>query len=511
MDLNNRALVLTPNEVDAELAGSFLRQSGIEAMTFTHAHELASALSVGAGCLVLVEDALTDWDIPLLREALSQQPEWSDLPLIVVTSEVSKFSAAVARIFPNSGNVTLLGRPLNAYTLVSAVQVCLRAAVHQRQVGELLNQREQAIRLRDEFLAMLAHELRNPLAPMRNALFILQQLKIQEPLFIKTREVMDRQLNHIVRMVDDLMDVARLERGKVALQKQPLNLNLAVADAVETCVPAAKRLGHRVSVQSINRELPVHADPVRIEQIVSNLVNNAAKYTTQPGDIRVETSVDDQFAVITVTDPGIGFDQDAAEKLFALFMQANATIDRSAGGLGIGLTIVRRLVELHGGKVDAHSDGINKGARFVVKLPLATGKQAQSQPVQLKIAATPRQQRIVVIDDNSDIRETLTLLLTMWGHTVEMAGDGVTGIECILRSQPDVALVDIGLPGTNGYDVARAIRERDPARTIRLIALTGYGQPADKERAMQAGFDTHLLKPIAPAVLAETLAAATRH
>lgn len=511
MELNNRALVLTPNEADAELASSFLRQSGIEAASFVHAHELASALSDGAGCLVLVEDALTDWDIPLLREALSLQPEWSDLPLIVVTSEVSIFSAAVARIFPNSGNVTLLDRPLNAHTLVSAVQVCLRAAAHQRQVGELLNQREQAVRLRDEFLAMLAHELRNPLAPMRNSLFILQQMKIDEPLFIKTREVLDRQLNHIVRMVDDLMDVARLERGKVALQQNPLDLNTAVASAVDACSHTAKRMGHRIIVQLCDQELPVLADPVRIEQIICNLVNNAAKYTTQPGEIRVETSAEGQFAVIKVSDSGIGFEPATAEKLFALFMQANATIDRSAGGLGIGLTIVRRLVELHGGKVNAYSDGINKGSRFVVNLPLASGKPAQSKPLEQKAVAASRQQRIVVIDDNSDIRETLTLMLEMWGHTVEMAVDGVTGIECILRSQPDIALVDIGLPGTNGYDVARAVRERDPTRAIRLIALTGYGQPADKERAMQAGFDTHLLKPIAPMVLAETLAAAGRH
>ena len=358
---------------------------------------------------------------------------------------------------------------------------------------------------------MLAHELRDPLAPMRNSLFILQQMKIDEPLFIKTREVLDRQLNHIVRMVDDLMDVARLERGKVALQQNPLELNMAVASAVDACSHTAKRLGHRLSVQLYDQELPVLADPVRIEQIICNLVNNAAKYTTQPGEIRVETAVEGQFAVITVSDSGIGFEPATAEKLFALFMQANATIDRSAGGLGIGLTIVRRLVELHGDKVNAYSDGINKGSRFVVTLPLVSSKPAQSKPLEPKAVAASRQQRIVVIDGNSDIRETLTLMLEMWGHTVEMAVDGVTGIECILRSQPYIALVDIGLPGTNCYDVARAVRERDPTRTIRLIALTGYGQPADKERAMRAGFDTHLLKPIAPMVLAETLAATARH
>ncbi len=508
MELGNRALVLTLNEVDASLASTFLQNNGIEAVAFTHAHELASALSKGAGCVVFVEDALTDWDIPVLREALSHQPAWLDMPLIVVTHQVGAFSEVVARFFPNSGNVTLLDRPLNPHTLVSAVQVCLRAYAHQRQLGELLEQREQAVRSRDEFLAMLAHELRNPMAPMRNSLFMMQQLKIADPVFIKTREVLERQLNHIVRMVDDLMDVARLERGKVALQKRAMDLNAAVASAVETCGSGAQRLGHRISATYVDRELPVDADPVRIEQIVCNLINNAAKYTTQPGEIRVETSVDGGYSVVAVSDPGIGFEPAAAENLFALFMQANATIDRSAGGLGIGLTIVRRLVELHGGSVTAHSDGINKGARFVVKLPLMAGAVQPTPVDEKKEGAASRRHRIVVIDDNADIRETLNMLLTMWGHDVETAGDGASGIACILRSHPDIALVDIGLPGTNGYEVARAVRQQDPARAIKLIALTGYGQPADKEMALQAGFDTHLLKPIAPAILAETLAAA---
>jgi signal transduction histidine kinase/ActR/RegA family two-component response regulator len=505
MESTSRALVLTPNEADAELATTFLGRSGIDSVGFISAAEIATAMQDRAGCLVLVEEALTEWDVPILRAALDAQPPWSDLPLIVIAAEVGAFGGIIARCFPNCGNVTLLERPLNAHTLVSAVQVSMRSASRQRLVGDLLEQRENAVKLRDEFLAMLAHELRNPLAPMRNSVFIMQQLKFDNPMVEKTLDVLDRQLTHIARMVDDLMDVARLERGKVALQKKRIDLNVAVGTALESCLPAAQKLGHKVSVNYLPQTLLVDADPVRLEQIVSNLLNNAIKYSPQPGEIRVQTSIEAGQALVSVNDTGIGFDPATAENLFTLFMQGSTTMDRSAGGLGIGLTIVRRLTELHGGSIQAYSAGPNKGSTFDLRLPLVAGA-VSTKELATQQTAPARPLRIVAVDDNPDIRETLQMLLPMWGHSVELANDGSSGVACIVRARPDVALVDIGLPGMNGYQVARAVREQDPQRAITLIALTGYGQPADKEMALEAGFDAHLLKPIAPAVLAGILA-----
>jgi CheY-like chemotaxis protein len=243
---------------------------------------------------------------------------------------------------------------------------------------------------------------------------------------------------------------------------------------------------------------------VRLEQIVCNLVNNAAKFSPQPDEIRVETSEQAGYAQLAVADRGIGFDPAEATRLFDPFIQVNPSLARNAGGLGMGLTIVKRLVELHGGSVEAASAGLGKGARFVVRLPLAgaseeAGPEAQRAPMAL------RRRSIVVIEDNPDIRDTLQMLLEIWGHEFEMAHDGPTGLELVLRKRPQVALIDIGLPGMNGYDVARAIRARTENAAIRLIAVTGYGQPSDRDLALEAGFDTHLLKPIKPEILASML------
>ncbi len=499
------ACIVSPNPADARLAVEFLRDNGIDTLAYASLGELAGRLDADTGCVVVVEEALLEEEIPALREAIGRLPAWADLPLILVARDVAMLGAISAKAFPESGNVALLERPLNPHTLLSAVQVALLATARQREVGELIAERERAVRLRDEFMAMLAHELRNPLAPMRNALYLLRMQNLQDPVAQKSAEVLGRQVDHIVRMVDDLMDVARLERGKVALKKRRIDLNRIVSSAVDACLPTAQARGHNVSVHFGDAALPVDADAVRVEQIVSNLLNNAIKFTAPGGEIRIETGADHGEALLAVQDPGIGFEPQAAEKLFAPFLQVNPTLERTAGGLGIGLTIVRRLAELHGGSVHASSAGPGKGARFVVRFPLAAGPaedEREDQP-----PAPARRRRIVLIEDNSDIRETLRSVLTRWGHEVTAEADGHAGLARVLEVKPDVALVDIGLPGLNGYDVARRIRAVMPNGALRLIAITGYGQPSDRERALAAGFDVHLLKPIAPELLARELAA----
>ena len=497
--------VVSPNPVDAHLAVSLLRENGVAARAFESTHALATVLHERTGCLVLVEEALAADDIPVLRSALERMPTWADLPLIVVARDVAALRMLIADAFPDSGNVTLLERPLSMHTFVSAVQVALRSTARQREVAELISERERAVKLRDEFLAMLAHELRNPLAPMRNALYLLRRAEVADPLVAKSTEILERQVNHVVRMVDDLMDVARLERGKLVLRKQGVDLNRVVLSAVETCQQGAQQRGHRITVRLAGDALQVDADAVRIEQIVCNLINNAAKFSPSPGDIRVKTSIQDTFASIEVEDDGIGFEPAAAIRLFDPFVQASQTLERSSGGLGMGLAIVKRLAELHGGSVCASSAGAGTGSRFVVRIPLAE-KAGELESQRERAPAGGVQRRIVVIEDNPDIRETLQMLLTLWGHDVIMAADGPSGVQCVLDRRPDVALIDVGLPVMNGYEVARTIRRSVPNGAVRLIAVTGYGQPSDKERAIKAGFDFHLLKPIAPEVLERLLA-----
>ena len=493
--------VVSPNGGDAALAVQFLQERGIEARAYDSLGSLAPALDAGAGCLVVVEEALVQEELPRLREALARMPAWADVPLILVSGNVAALGQLYASAFPESGHVTLLERPLNPHSLVSAVAVALRASARQREMGELIAAREEAVRLRDEFLAMLAHELRNPLAPMKNVVQLLRMQPAADEHARRCTDVLDRQVSHMVRMVDDLMDVARLERGKVALRMQRVDLNRVTAAAVESCQPSAEERGRSVTLRLASEPLAVDADPVRIEQMVCNLVNNAVKFSPASAEIVIYTAAEGGNALVSVEDPGVGFEQGVAENLFKPFLQANPTLDRSAGGLGIGLTIVRRLAELHGGSVRAASDGPGRGARFVVRLPLAQGlpraafRDAAPAPAH-------RRRRVVVIEDNKDIRDTLRTLLTRWGHDVTTAADGRAGLDCVLESRPDVALVDVGLPEMNGYDVARTIRSRLPGDGIRLIAITGYGQPADRERARQAGFDEHLLKPVEPEVLA---------
>jgi CheY-like chemotaxis protein len=353
---------------------------------------------------------------------------------------------------------------------------------------------------------MLAHELRNPLAPIRNAVELQRTLEHENPLFAKTRDILERQSAHLSHMVDDLVDVARLERGKMALQREHVELNSLVASAIEAALPQVQALGHQVQIDLCAEPLALDADATRIEQIVANLLTNAGKFTARPDIIRVATRRDGEHAVVEVRDRGAGFAAGEGEALFGLFVQGEQTLARSHGGLGIGLTIARHLAELHGGSIDAASEGRERGATFSVRLPLASSR-VEPAAAPRSVAGGPRK-RVLIVDDSADIRETMRLLLILWGHEVTMAASGEEGLERISRERPDVAIIDIGLPGMSGYEMAQRIRGMPDAAAVRLIALTGYGQPADGQRAREAGFNEHLLKPLAPEALRATVGAA---
>jgi signal transduction histidine kinase len=503
---SSAAFIVTPNETDARVAMSFLEDAGIQACACASLLQLCLQPAAAIGCVVLVEEALVHTHVQDFAAVLSSQPPWSDLPLVLVASEGTALGALVERVFSESGNVAVLERPLNPVSLISAVRVGLRARHRQFQVRDLLEQRASALRMRDEFLAMLAHELRNPLAPVRNAVYIMKHLNIDDPMFAKTRDLIDRQVTHMARLVDDLLDVSRLELGKMQLQLQPLDLNAAVTAAVESCQPITKDRGHTVDVRLGDAPLCIHADPVRIEQVIANLVTNAAKFTPPGGTIVVEASGDGATASVTVTDSGIGIKPDMLGAVFDLFTQDTSSLARAEGGLGIGLTLVKRLVELHGGTVDVASAGLGRGAQFTARFGLSTAPIIcdVADAVAGRAAST---KRILVIEDNADVRESLGMLLRMWGHGVDFAETGPRGVQRAEELEPEVALIDLGLPELSGYDVARKIRSRDAAwaKQVKLVALTGYGRDTDRERALQAGFDCHLVKPIDPDVLAKAL------
>jgi signal transduction histidine kinase len=505
-EVGPRALVVTPNRGDADLALGFLAESGIPAVAYAGLNELGGAVTEQTGCLLLVEECLIEYDLAAFRDSLERQPPWSDMPLILVASAGAGLGSLIERTFPNSGNITLLERPLNPVTLVSAVQVGLRARARQLEVRDLLAKRDEALRHRDEFLAMLAHELRNPLAPMRNAIYIQQRVAGNDPaLLAKTRDILDRQIKHLSRMVDDLLDIARLERGKVQLQVQRLDLNACVTAAIDACLPIIQRSGHHLQMNLASEPLHLDADPVRLEQLLTNLIVNAAKFTPNGGEIALHTARQGSSAVASVRDNGIGIRAEMLESVFQPFTQDDRSLARSSGGLGIGLSIARRVAELHGGRLTASSEGTGKGARFEVRLPLSA--RSETPRAEPGVRVSPRRRRVLVVEDNADIRESFRMILEMWGHEVTMAGSGQEGLELASSARPDVALIDIGLPGMSGYELANAIRGRSehwPSR-MTLIAVTGYGQPADRERALDSGFDAHLLKPVNPLELEELL------
>jgi signal transduction histidine kinase len=380
-------------------------------------------------------------------------------------------------------------------------------AARQRLENEL---REQAMQLaksarqKDEFLAMLAHELRNPLAPIRNAIDVLLLTEEQAPSSQRARDIIDRQVAHMTRLLDDLLDVSRITGGKIRIARAPLDIASVIAQAVETVRPIIDEKQHQLCV-SIGQPVRLEADSTRIVQVLANLLNNAAKYTEPGGKISIESQLVDNDVVVRVRDTGIGIAPDVLPYVFDLFAQADRTLDRAQGGLGIGLTLVRKLIEMHGGQVLAHSEGLGRGSEFVVRLPTqpASATSGESQPSE---PGSSSPANVLVVDDSPDVAEAVSMLLEMLGHKVHVAHGGREAIECVRSLRPDVVLLDIGLPGMDGYEVARKLREEFNSNGPYLIAVSGYGQEEDLARSRAAGFDLHLVKPVGADALQAALA-----
>jgi PAS domain S-box-containing protein len=372
---------------------------------------------------------------------------------------------------------------------------------------EAENALKEADRRKNEFLATLAHELRNPLAPIRNSMHILQMTAGNNKTINNVCSMLERQVEQLVRLVDDLLEVSRITRGKIELRKEEVDLAMVVRSAVETSLPIIDTANHRLNVSLPELPLTVWGDPVRLSQVLANLLNNAAKYTNEGGEIGLRVTVEGEQAMISVRDNGIGIPESMLANVFEMFMQVDRTTKRAQGGLGIGLTLVKSLVELHGGTVGVHSDPTEPGSEFIVRLPIFRNHQLEtSVPQASKTVGSLEGRRVLVVDDNIDAAKSLRMLLKMQGAQSEMVHNGFDALEAIKRLQPNVVLLDIGMPGMDGYEVARRVRASGEFNELKLVALTGWGQEEDRQKTREAGFDHHLVKPADIAKLKELLA-----
>jgi CheY-like chemotaxis protein len=375
----------------------------------------------------------------------------------------------------------------------------------QLVLSQQAEQLRDADRRKDEFLATLAHELRNPLAPIRTGIDLLRASP-SEASSSRALAVMDRQLKHMVRLIDDLLDVSRITQGRLELKKKRVELGTVLDAAIEASRPDLERNGHQLRIDVESRALLLDADPTRLAQVVSNLLNNASRYTPPRGVIEISAAQRGTEVLIEVKDNGIGIPEGQLSEVFEMFSRVNRGFERSREGLGIGLALVRTLVEMHGGNVSAASDGLGHGCTFSVRLPLADPMSAVDAASRPPSALPQHKKRILVVDDNEDAADMLVLMLRQAAYDTSQANDGPSALAAVEAFTPDLVILDIGLPGMSGYDVARTLRKRRSKEQLELIALTGWGSAEDKHKASEAGFDAHLTKPVDADMLYRALA-----
>jgi signal transduction histidine kinase len=673
----DRVLVLAPTAADATLTRTLLSEAGLACHVCPDLLALCREVGAGVGAVLLTEEVLTEDESDCFVEALRQQPPWSDLPIVLLTTRGSE-SPVAAWAMDRLGNVTVLERPVRVTTLISGLRTALRArgrqyelrnqvqtlgkqterlrllweaasvllttgqpdammrglfaqiaphfkldtyfnfmvdetgealhlescvgisdeearkiarlhfgqaicgtvALHRQPImatriqssddpkaqlvkrfgirvyacnpllaGDrllgtlsfasrsrdafdpdeleflqtvchyvayayerlrLIRQLQQVDRKKDDFLAVLAHELRNPLAPIRNATQFMQLKGPTDPDLQDARDIIDRQVRQMSRLVDDLLDVSRITQGKFALHKERVSLGVVLTNAIESSRPLIEGADHQLTVAVPPEPLYVEGDVTRLGQIFGNLLTNAAKYTDRGGRIRLTAERQGNDVLVAVQDTGIGIAAEHLRGIFDMFSQVAPALERSQGGLGIGLSLVKSLVEMHGGRVEARSDGPGRGSQFIVRLPLLIAAPRTGTEVRRTEAESSgcrsHKCRIVVADDNVDSAQSLVMMLSVMGHEVRTAHDGTAAVHLAETFRPDVALLDIGMPNLNGYQAARRIREQPWGKAMVLVALTGWGQAEDKRRAEAAGFDHHFTKPVDPTALERLLA-----
>lgn len=483
-----RILICSPFGKDAELAGTALSRAGLHCEQCPSLASLLSCLNEGVGALLTVEEALnSDW-LEALQAFVANQPSWSDVPILVLTKPGDSLRWT-QHAYDVLGNLTLLERPLRAPTLISAVRSALRGRRRQYEM-------RRADQRKDEFLAMLAHELRNPLAPISAAGELLK-LKADDALKVRrASQIITRQVSHMTHLIDDLLDVARVTRNLISFARLPVDVGQVVAEAIEQTRTALGERNHQFDVQLPATPVWVKGDVHRLIQVLANLLNNAVKYTAPGGRIGLLVHVDNGVVILEVSDNGIGISAELAPHVFDLFAQAERSLDRSQGGLGLGLALVKSIVTAHGGTVQLHSDGLKQGSTFRVTLPSMQGEPGHLMPASVKTEPGSASQRILIVDDNEDAADMLCTVLTALGHDVVVAYTATAALEVAQSFKPKVSLLDIGLPDMDGTTLARRLRALPATAGSLLVAVTGYSHDEDKRKSSDAGFDAHLVKPL---------------
>ena len=514
LSVEERVLICVESAQDSarivELAGDL----GIEAVACAEYSELCNQIEQGVAAIILSDmPDITDYDVRLLS-ILHAQPTWSTIPTIVIVDESTTNEALSEE---HLLGVTLLERPVQIRTLSTVMHVALQSRRNQYMVRDLLQERGALVEqlrhdaaMKNEFLAILAHELRNPLAPIRTGLQVLRLSTKGEP-FMQTLQMMERQVSHLVRLIDDLLDVSRITRGRLELRKQKVLLSLLLSNAVESSKPFIDAGKHSLTISEPDDLITLDVDPTRVAQVISNLLNNAAKYTPSGGTITLTARHKDEIVQVEVKDNGIGLPPQMIPKVFDMFSQVEPSMARSQGGLGIGLALSRRLMEMHNGTVEAASAGPGKGSTFTITIPCT--EKVQRSPAKVSVTGNGdhafqcKSHRVLVVDDQADIAQSLKHLLSLLGQDAHTASNGLEALQVAKDFKPELVFLDIGLPGMTGYEVARNLRALETTPRPALIAVTGWGDEANISLAQEAGFDRHLTKPVDPVEIERILQA----
>jgi len=523
----DRVNILLVDDQPAKLLSyeTILSSLGETLISVTSATEALDCLLKNEIAVVLVDVCMPDLDGYELAAMIRQHPRFQQTAIIFVSAVMLNDLDRLRGY--ECGAVDYVPVPVVPEILRAKVSVFAELYRKTRALARLNSELEQRVaertsaleattaalqeadRRKDEFLAMLAHELRNPLAPIRTAVQLLRLKELGPPQRARARDVIERQVEHLVALIDDLLDVSRITRGMITLQREPVLVGAIVARAVETARPAIDAQRHALTLELPDELITVDGDKTRLIQVLANILHNASKFMDPGGRIHLKVAREGSQVAISVSDTGIGISQDLIPKVFELFTQVHSKSERAQGGLGIGLALVRRLTEMHGGVVTARSDGPGSGSEFIVRIPtLATEKVVTSQRSESEPVAAMEPRRILVADDNHDAAESLTLQLQLAGHDVRMVHDGVAALEVAKTFKPDIVLLDLGMPKMDGYETARKMRQRAWGKYATLIALTGWGQQQDRQRTSEAGFDVHLVKPVSESQLFHALACA---
>jgi two-component system, sensor histidine kinase len=510
-----RVLLLAPTRRDREAILDLLRRAGITVNSHDDARSLAAAIETSVGAILMTDAAFTDPQIDRMLAVLSRQPPWSDVPIVLLCHSDMP-AQSTNRVLDSLRNVTLLERPSSSRTLLSSIQAAIRARARQYEVRdqfEALRTSGAALREADQrkdiFLATLAHELRNPLAPIRTAAQVLASPKLAPQQLQWAQNVIQRQVRQMALLLDDLLDIARITQGKLELKKTRVTLTEVVDSAVEASRPLIDSKNHQLTITLPPEDPVFEADPLRLSQVLCNLLTNAAKYTDPAGHIELSGSLQNETLCLSVKDNGIGIAPGALARIFEMFSQLDGASTRSESGLGIGLSLVKGLLELHGGTIEAQSRGPGQGSEFFVRLPLGSPASRSHQTRDVDAPQDAPARRVMIADDNKDAADALGMLLDLSAHEIRVTYSGRSALMLARTFRPDVAFIDIGMPDLSGYEVAQELRREPWGSGICLIALTGWGQDEDRQRAKDAGFDQHMTKPVDPDALERLLAERT--